>query len=63
MSMYHTSSSSSCTGCGAQKCYTFIYAGASTSAFVAPICDCGDFVVLRTTTIEKKCRKTILGLS
>jgi len=63
MSAHDMTSSSSCIGCGAKSRGTFTHAVGSTSAFVAPICDCGHFVVLRTTTTEKKCRKTILGLS
>jgi len=45
-----------------QKRGTFTHATGSTSAFVSPIFDCGEFDVLRTT-IEKKYWKTILGLS
>jgi len=62
MFAYHNTSSSSCTGCGVQKRGTFTHATGSTSAFVSPIFDCGEFDVLRTT-IEKKYWKTILGLS
>jgi len=36
-----------------QKRGTFTDATRSTSAFVAPICDCGQFVVLRIATTEK----------
>lgn len=50
------------TGCGVQKYCSFTHGGGSMSAFVAPICDCGGFVVLRTTT-KKRCWKAILGLS
>jgi len=50
MSAYPISSSSNCTSCGVQKCCTFTHAGGSTSAFVAPIYDCGDFAILKTTT-------------
>jgi len=46
-----------------QKCGTFTHATRSTSAFVAPICDCGQFVVLRIATTEKKYWKQFLGLS
>jgi len=46
-----------------QKRGTFTHAIGSTSAFVAPICDCGQFVVLRIATTEKKCWKFFLGLS
>ena len=63
MSTYDTTSSSSFTSCGVKTRDTFTHVVGSTSAFVTPICDCGHFVVLRTTTTEKKCRKTILGLS
>jgi len=42
---------------------TFTHATESTSAFVAPICDCGQFAVLRIATTEKKCWKFFLGLS
>jgi len=63
MSVYHTTSLSSCIGCGVQKHGTFTHAAGSTSAFVVPICDCGEFVVLGTTTRKKKCQKTIMGLS
>jgi len=63
MSAHDMTLSSSCTGCGAKSRGTFTHAPKSTSAFVAPICDCGHFVVLRTATTEKKCRKKILGLS
>jgi len=45
---------SSCTGCGVQKRCTFTHADGNTSAFVASICGCRDFAVLRTTTTEKK---------
>ena len=37
-----------------QKRGTFTHATGSTSAFVAPISDCGQFVVLRIATTEKK---------
>jgi len=37
-----------------QKRGTFTHATRSTSAFVAPICDCGQFVVLRIATTEQK---------
>jgi len=37
-----------------QKRGTFTHATRSTSALVAPICDCGKFVVLRTTTTEER---------
>ena len=55
-------SSSNCTGCGAKSRGTFTHAAGSTSAFVAPICDCGHFVVLRTTTTEKKMPKNDFGV-
>jgi len=57
---YHNSSSSSCTSCGVQKSCTFTHVDGSKSAFVAPICDCGEFSVLRTTT-EKHVRKRFWG--
>jgi len=37
-----------------QKRCTFIHVGGSTSVFVAPICDHGDFGVLRIATTEEK---------
>jgi len=46
-----------------QKRGTFTHATGSTSAFIAPICDCGQFAVLRIAATEKKCWKKILGLS
>jgi len=45
-----------------QKRGTFTHATGSTSAFIAPICDCGQFAVLRIAATEKKCWKKILGL-
>jgi len=54
MSVYHNTSSSSCTGCSVQKRGTFTHVTGSTSVFVAPICDCGQFVVLRIATTEKQ---------
>jgi len=39
----------SCTGCGVQKHCTLNHAGGRASDFVAPISDCVDFDVLRTT--------------
>jgi len=63
MSAYQNTSSSSCTGCCVQKRGTFTRAIGSTSAFVAHICDCGQFVILRIVTTEKKCWKILLGLS
>ena len=62
MSAHDMTSSSSCTGCGAKSRGTFTHVVGSTSVFIALICDCGHFALLRTATIEKKCRKTILGL-
>jgi len=44
-----------------QKRGTFTHATGSTSAFVAPICDCGQFVVLRIATIEKNVGKFFWG--
>ncbi len=63
MSAYHNTSSSSCTGCSVQKRGTFTHATGSTSAFVDPICDCGQFVVLRIATTQKNVGKKFLGLS
>jgi len=40
---------------------TFTHATGSISAFVAPICDCGQFVVLRITTTEKNVGKKFWG--
>jgi len=54
MFMHDTTSSSSCTSCGVKTRGTFTHAAGSRSAFVAPICDCGQFVVLRTATTGKK---------
>jgi len=61
MSVYHTTSLSSCIGCGVQKHGTFTHAAGSTSAFVVPICDCGEFVVLGTTTRKKNVKKRFWG--
>ena len=62
MSAYQNTSSSSCIGCSVQKRGTFTHATGSTSVFVAPICDCGQFTILRiATTEEKKCWKKIWG--
>jgi len=61
MYAYHTSSSSSCIGCSVQKCCTFTHAGGSRSVFVAPISDCGDFIVLRTTKTEQNVGKRFWG--
>jgi len=36
-----------------QKCGTFTHATGSTSVLVDPICDCGQFAVLRIATTEK----------
>jgi len=58
MSTHDTTSSSSC---GVKTRGTFTHVAGSTSVFVAPICDCGQFVVLRTTTIEKNVRKRFWG--
>ena len=63
MSAYHNTSSSSCTGCSVQKRGTFTHATGSTSAFVDPICDCGQFAVLRIATTQKNAGKFFLGLS
>jgi len=46
-----------------QKRGTFTHATGSTSAFVAPICDCGQFVVFENSDNRKKCWKIFLGLS
>jgi len=62
MSGYHTSSSTNSTGCGVQKCYTFTQVGGNTSVFVAPISDCGDFVILRIITTEKKMLENDFGV-
>ena len=61
MSTHDMTSSSSCTSCGAKSRGTFTHAAGSTSAFVAPICDCGHFAVLRTTTEKKNVRKRFWG--
>jgi len=53
MSTHDMTSSSSYTGCGAKSRGTFTHVAGSTSPFVALICDCGHFVVLRTTTTKK----------
>jgi len=53
MSAHDTTSSSNCTGCGVKTRGTFTHVVESTSAFVVHICDCGQFVVLRTSTTEK----------
>ena len=37
-----------------QKRGTFTHAARSTSTFIAPICDCREFAILRTPTTEKK---------
>jgi len=62
MSAHDTISSSSCTGCGVKTRGTFTHVAGNTSAFVAPICDCGQFVVLRTTTIGKKMSENDFGV-
>jgi len=36
-----------------QKRGTFTHATGSTSAFVAPICECGQFAILRIATTQK----------
>jgi len=59
---YHNTSSSSCTGCSVQKRGTFTPATGSTSAFVDPICDCGQFAVLRIATTQTNVRN-FFGLS
>jgi len=61
MSAYYTTLSSSCTGCGVQKRGTFTHVVGNTSVFVVPICDCGEFVILRTTTTEKNVGKRFWG--
>ena len=53
MFAYHNTSSSSCTGCSVQKRGNFTHATGSTSAFVAPICECGQFVILRIAITQK----------
>jgi len=59
--MHDMTSSSSCTGCDAKSRGTFTHVAGSTSAFVAPICDCGQFAVLRTATTEQNVEKRFWG--
>ena len=61
MFAHDMTSSSSFTGCGLKSRGTFTHAAGSTSAFVAPICDCGHFAVLRTATTEKNVGKRFWG--
>ncbi len=61
MSAYHNTSSSSCTGCSVQKRGTFTHATGTTSAFVDPICHCGQFAVLRIATTQKNAGKKFWG--
>ncbi len=37
------------------------HGGGSRTTFVAPICDCGEFVVLRTATMVKNCGRQFWG--